>query len=112
MYILYVIYTLEVVVNKRIEKLYFMNWLGLGLGFRKVVYVPMLAVPDIRLTPGFNEVASSKSLLRTLSVVISISTVSVFVVVSSSPEVFVSNLLVISVSRGASVESDDGDEDG
>ena len=90
-----------------------MNWLGLGLGFRKVVYVPMLAVPDIRLTPGFNEVASSTSLRRTLAVVISISTVSVFVVVSSSPEVVeVSNSLVFSVSRGASVESDDGDEDG
>ena len=28
-----------------------MNWLGLGLGFRKVAHVPMLAVPDIRLTP-------------------------------------------------------------
>ena len=24
-----------------------MNWLGLGLGFRKVVHVPMLAVSDI-----------------------------------------------------------------
>ena len=51
MYILYVIYTIKVVVNKRIEKLYFMNWLGLGLGFRKVVHVLMLAVSDIRLTP-------------------------------------------------------------
>ena len=65
---------------------------------------------------GFNVVVSSTSLLRnllrTLSVLISISTVSVFVVVSSSPEVVVSNSLVISVSRGASVESDDGDEDG
>ena len=58
---------------------------------------------------GFNVVASSTSLLRTLSVLISISTVSVFVVVSSSPEVVVSNSLVIAVS---SVESDDRDEDG